>query len=80
MVEKRDSENDDFDPVDDEAYTETDLFDPESIAQELEAINTAPKRSSGSARATIEELLERKRLRRAIREFDEDDDALDPLY
>lgn len=76
MVEKRDSENDDFEVGDDE-YTDTDLFDPEMIAQELESMQRSPKRTAGSARATIEELLERKRLRSAIREFDDDDDGFD---
>ncbi len=79
MAEKRDSGSDDYD-VDDNEFTDTDLFDPEAIAQELEAMAIPQKRAAGTARAAIEEMMERKRLQRMIREFDEDDDELDPNW
>lgn len=71
---QKDSESDDFEVDDD--FTDTDLFDPESIAAELESIQKtapAPKRQASSARAAIEEMMERKRLQRAIKDFDDDD-------
>ncbi len=75
MVQKESDDTDDFEVEgSDGEFTDTDLFDPESIAAELEAFKEeSPKRTASSARAAIEEMIERKRLRSAIEEFDDDD-------
>ncbi|MEO0972155.1 MAG: hypothetical protein AAFX85_03605 [Pseudomonadota bacterium] len=71
-MRKEENESDDFES--DEDFTDTDLFDPETIAAELESLQKpTSKRDASSARAAIEEMVERKRLRRAIEEFDDDD-------
>jgi hypothetical protein len=59
---------------DEEQYTDTDVFDPESIARELEAARPrSRKKISASARLRIEELIEQKRLERELREFHDDE-------
>ncbi|MEO0421371.1 MAG: hypothetical protein AAF184_03485 [Pseudomonadota bacterium] len=75
MVQKDNDDSDDFEVEASDDFTDTDLFDPESIAAELESLQEeAPKkRTASSARAAIEEMIERKRLRSAIKEFDDDD-------
>ena len=63
MVPKDKDESDDFEVEAGDDFTDTDLFDPELIAAELESLqNESPKRSASSARAAIEEMIERKRL------------------
>lgn len=69
--ESQETEELDFD---EEEYTDTDVFDPESIANALEqARPRARKKISASARARIEELIEQKRLERELREFQDED-------
>ena len=59
---------------DDEEYTDTDVFDPESIAREMESARPrARKKISASARARIDELIEQKRLERELREFQDEE-------
>ncbi|MEM9386420.1 MAG: hypothetical protein AAGA68_15295 [Pseudomonadota bacterium] len=74
-MQKDNDDSDDFEVEGSDEFTDTDLFDPESIAAELESLKEeAPKkRTASSARAAIEEMIERKRLRSAIEEFDDDD-------
>ena len=60
--ETQESERVEFD---EEEYTDTDVFDPESIARELETVRPrAKKKISASTRLRIEELIEQKRLER----------------
>jgi hypothetical protein len=69
--EEQESEELEFD---DEEYTDTDVFDPESIAREMETARPrARKKISASARARIEELIEQKRLERELREFQDEE-------
>ena len=69
--EEQESEELEFD---DEEYTDTDVFDPESIAREMESAKPrARKKISASARLRIEELIEQKRLERELREFQDDE-------
>jgi glycosyltransferase involved in cell wall biosynthesis len=69
--ESQETEELDFD---EEEYTDTDVFDPESIANALEQVRPrARKKISASARARIEELIEQKRLERELREFQDED-------
>jgi hypothetical protein len=69
--EEQESEELEFD---DEEYTDTDVFDPESIAREMETARPrARKKNSATARARIEELIEQKRLERELREFQDEE-------
>lgn len=69
--EEQESEELEFD---EEEYTDTDVFDPESIAREMETARPrARKKISASARARIEELIEQKRLERELREFQDEE-------
>ena len=69
--EEQESEELEFD---EEAYTDTDVFDPESIAREFESVRPrARKKISASARARIDELIEQKRLERELREFQDEE-------
>ena len=69
--ESQDSEELEFD---EEQYTDTGIFDPESIARELETSKPrARKKISASARLRIEELIEQKRLERELREFQDEE-------
>jgi hypothetical protein len=70
--EKQESEELEFD---EEQYTDTGIFDPESIAREFEstAKPRARKKISASARLRIEELIEQKRLERELREFQDEE-------
>jgi hypothetical protein len=59
---------------DEEEYTDTGVFDPESIARELESARPrSRKKISASARLRIEELIEQKRLERELREFQDEE-------
>jgi len=59
---------------DEEEYTDTGVFDPESIARELESAKPrSRKKISASARLRIEELIEQKRLERELREFQDEE-------
>jgi hypothetical protein len=70
--ESQESEELEFD---EEQYTDTGIFDPESIARELEssARPRVRKKVSASARLRIEELIEQKRLERELREFQDEE-------
>ena len=70
--ESQESEELEFD---EEQYTDTGIFDPESIARELEssAQPRVRKKVSASARLRIEELIEQKRLERELREFQDEE-------
>jgi hypothetical protein len=69
--ESQESEELEFD---DEEYTDTDVFDPESVAQALEQSRPrSRKKISASARLRIEELIEQKRLERELREFQDEE-------
>lgn len=57
--------------IDDEQFTDTDLFDPEAIARELESRGRAIAATSNSARNRIEEMVERKRLERELLDYDD---------
>ena len=71
-TENQESEELEFD---EEQYTDTGIFDPESIARELEstAKPRVRKKISASARLRIEELIEQKRLERELREFQDEE-------
>ena len=62
--------------VDDEEFTDTDLFDHELIAKELESLREPGEAQLHSARGRIEDILERKRLERDLRDFDNEEDEL----
>jgi hypothetical protein len=72
--EEQESEELEFD---EEEYTDTDVFDPESIAKEFESASAAKPRArkkvSTAARLRIEELIEQKRLERELREFQDEE-------
>jgi hypothetical protein len=73
MATSEDQESEELE-FDEEAYTDTDVFDPESIAREMESARPrARKKISASARARIEELIEQKRLERELREFQDEE-------
>ena len=73
MATSEDQESEELE-FDDEEYTDTDVFDPESIAREMESARPrAKKKISASARARIEELIEQKRLERELREFQDEE-------
>ena len=69
--ESQESEELEFD---EEEYTDTDVFDPESVAKALEQVRPrSRKKISASARLRIEELIEQKRLERELREFQDEE-------
>jgi hypothetical protein len=69
--DEKESEEVEFD---EEEYTDTGVFDPESIARELETARPrSRKKISASARLRIEELIEQKRLERELREFQDEE-------
>ena len=69
--ETQESERVEFD---EEEFTDTGVFDPESIVGELEAVKPRSKKKvSTSTRLRIEELLEQKRLERELREFQDEE-------
>jgi coenzyme F420-reducing hydrogenase alpha subunit len=71
--EERESEEE-VEEFDEEEYTDTGVFDPESIARELESARPrSRKKISASARLRIEELIEQKRLERELREFQDEE-------
>ena len=66
MTNKESQESEELE-FDEEQYTDTGIFDPESIARELESSKPrARKKISASARLRIEELIEQKRLEREL--------------
>lgn len=73
MEPKTEEARDDDFALDDEEFTDTDLFDPELIAKELESLRQPGEAQKHSARGRIEDLLERKRLERDLVDFDEDE-------
>ena len=61
--------------VDEDAYTDTDLFDAETVAKAFEGRRQKNERKSAeSARARVEEMVERKRLDENLRDYDDDFD------
>jgi hypothetical protein len=73
MTNKESQESEELE-FDEEQYTDTGIFDPESIARELESSKPrARKKISASARLRIEELIEQKRLERELREFQDEE-------
>jgi len=73
MTNKESQESEELE-FDEEQYTDTGIFDPESIARELETSKPrARKKISASARLRIEELIEQKRLERELREFQDEE-------
>ena len=73
MVSKENQESEELE-FDEEQYTDTGIFDPESIAREFESVKPrARKKVSASARLRIEELIEQKRLERELREFQDEE-------
>jgi hypothetical protein len=73
MVSKENQESEELE-FDEEQYTDTGIFDPESIAREFESVKPrVRKKVSASARLRIEELIEQKRLERELREFQDEE-------
>ena len=74
MTSKESQESEELE-FDEEEYTDTGIFDPESIAREFEssAKPRVRKKVSASARLRIEELIEQKRLERELREFQDEE-------
>ena len=73
MTNKESQESEELE-FDEEEYTDTGIFDPETVAREFESVKPRPrKKISASARLRIEELIEQKRLERELREFQDEE-------
>ena len=75
MGDDRFDDDDDLDlDYDEDEFTDTDLFDAESIARQVEELRPRHRRTArASARERIEELRAQRELERALDDYDDED-------